>query len=429
MSKILLLIMKLNLLPSLIFGSKYKKIKSNFFSENLNVFFTFINVNKEKIQFYSNKGTLPNDITSLTDFKNSFDLIDKEIALTNFNKLLNKNLSGSALCTTGGTSGKPMKIYLPKTRYKNEFGALHALWSKIGYNFDIRAVVRNEKVEGNSFKVNLITKEVIFDGFRSDDEYLKFIYETMKKYNIKFFHGYTSNAERFFTYLLKNKLDTSFMKGIITSSENLYLHQIELFEKVKHIKHMNFYGHSEKLLLGGWCTEGNCYHFYNSYGYTELLDEDGVDITEEGEIGELVGSTNYNHFMPLFRYKTGDFAIKGKKKCPGCGFEGLSVSKILGRWHGERVYNSDNTFVTTTALNLHSHHYDAVDGLQYYQPEKGVLEIRVIPNSSFSNHIENELYQLVKSKLNSDSIIHLVKVTEIERKANGKYLLLISEIK
>src|SRR5690606_5340578 len=153
----------------------------------------------------------------------------------------------------------------------------------------VRAVVRNERLNGAGMKINPITRELLFDGFDNSEEYLLFIYEQMVKYKVSYFHGYTSNAERFFSFLDRQKLDYSFIKGVITSSENLYDHQIELFNRLNDVQHMNFYGHSEKLLLGGWCEHGKCYHFYNSYGFAELIAEDGNEVSKVGEIGELVG--------------------------------------------------------------------------------------------------------------------------------------------
>ncbi|MNE77260.1 hypothetical protein D3C80_1735590 [compost metagenome] len=130
----------------------------------------------------------------------------------------------------------------------------------------------------------------------------------------------------------------------------------------------------------------------------------------------------------MFRYKTGDYAEKAPDIC-SCGFTGLSAYKILGRWKGERIYNKDGSYVTTTALNLHSEIYDHIEALQYYQPESGVLEIRVIPTQTYDYQIEKALLTTIANKLNNDSSIYIKKVKSVERKQNGKYLLLITDIK
>jgi phenylacetate-CoA ligase len=418
----------LNKYPEILFGQQYKQKVAQFDRDHSVDFLAFANSEIHSNAFYKSKYSSPNRISSITEFKARLGFIDKNIVLENFTKICSTDLSNADQCTTGGTSGKPLVLFLPKDRFIYEFSALHALWSKIGYQFSTRAVVRNERLEGSDFLINPITKEVIFDGFRTDDAYLLFIYKTMKKYRISFYHGYTSNAERFARFLLGQNLDYSFLKGIITSSENLYAHQIDLFDKLKGVQHLNFYGHSEKLILGGWCTAGKCYHFYNSYGYAELIDSTGNDVTEVNEIGELVGSTNYNRYMPLFRYKTGDFARKAPDICPGCGFTGLSAYEILGRWNGEKIYANNGDFVTTTALNLHSDIYKHISGLQYYQPKKGILEVRVVPSPSYSDSIELALKEQIQRFCGQSTSITVRRVSDVERHRNGKYRLLISDI-
>lgn len=424
-----LLLIKLNKYPFLVFGKNYRKIFLGFDGRDESKFLVFFNLAVQGSVFYKRLYGVEcgANINTIEDFK-KLCFIDKDVVLDNFDDIV-VDSSSASLCTTGGTSGKPLKLFLPKSRYANEFGALHALWSKIEYDFSVRAVVRNERIVGRDFIINPITKEFIFDGFRTDKEYLAVIYNVMKKHNIAFFHGYTSNAERFVSFILDNNLEYGFLKGLITSSENLYAHQRYLFERLVGVHHMNFFGHTEKLLLGGWCEKGECYHFYNSYGYAELVDDAGCDVINSGEVGELVGSTNYNVNMPLFRYRTGDFAEKAPDNCPACGFQGLSVYKILGRWRGERIYNKDNTFVTTTSLNLHSDIYDHIDSLQYFQSEKGMLEVRVVPSQTYSHEIEALLQDTVKRKFKPDTQVSISRVDEIERKENGKYLLLISQVK
>jgi len=426
-----ILILRANIPATAIFGVEYRNIYSSFGEIDETKFIEFIKRTAPKARYYNNNIGCEKieEIKTTNDFKALFPLIDKNLVMARFEEFSATDESNASdLCSTGGTSGKPMTILLPKKRYANELGSLHALWKKIGYEFSIRAVVRNERIPGRDYLINPITKEFIFDGFRSEENYLEKIYTTMKKYNIGFFHGYTSNAERFAKFLLTKQLDYSFLKGIISTSENLYEHQISTFKKLDGVKHMNFYGHSEKLTLAGWCEEGHCYHFYDSYGYAELVDSEGNAISKTGQIGEIVGSTNYNDHMPLFRYKTGDYAEKGPEICSGCGFSGLSVYKILGRWHGEKIYNSDGSYVTTTALNLHSSHYEKIEALQYYQPHPGIVEIRVKPGAKFDNATKESMLMLLASKFAPTTKIKINTVPQIQKQSNGKFLLLISDI-
>ncbi|MDR7098304.1 phenylacetate-CoA ligase [Lysobacter niabensis] len=368
-------------------------------------------------------------ITSAADFKAAFSTIDKDVVLGDYEAFTSTAIDRSRYdeCTTGGTSGKPLRLLLPRDRYVHEYAALHRMWSKVGYRFSPRAVVRNERIVGRDFIINPILREYVFDGFRSSEEYLERIYEVMKHRNIGFYHGYTSNAHEFARFLLRRGLDHSFLKAFITTSENFYPHQKAVFDALPGVKHMNFYGHSEKLVLAEYCSASGLYHFHQQYGFCELLDEFDRDVVSIGEVGEIVGSTLYNVGMPLLRYRTGDYArYAGVGQCAHCGHQGMSATEILGRWAGDRVYNADGSYVTTTALNLHSDLYARIAGLQYVQSQPGELLVRVIPGSGYDSSVAERLRAVVAAKMASATSVSVEEVRELEKSANGKFLLSIS---
>ena len=423
------LVLKLNNNPSLIFGAEYKSYLKKLTNHN------GINPNLEKdvlkvVNFtinnspYYKKHYKDKKVSSIEDFKNTIEPINKQIVLDNFNDFI-VNSSNCDLVTTGGTSGRPLSLFLPKNRFVTELATLHYVWNQIGYDFSTRAVIRNEKLpKGKDFIINPISKEYIFDGFKLNDEYFEVIFKTLKRKKIEYVHGYTSNLFLFGKFLINNNKDYSFLKGFFTSSENITHLMDVFFETILKIPHINFYGHSEKLVFGAYCNETSNYHIDSFYGYTEILDEDNMD----NDLGEITGTTLHNFNMPLLRYKTGDYAEVSTENCTSCGFNGLILNKIHGRWDGSRIYNKDGTFVTTTALNLHNDIYYKIDGIQYYQETKGILEVRIIKRDNFDENTRVLLKKNLKSKFNKDLKLEIVSVNTLEKNPNGKFLVLISKI-
>lgn len=423
------LFIKLNTNPSLAFGKEYKKyfdklvlhngINPNIEQELLNVVnFTLANSPYYK-KIYKEKR-----INSIEEFKNTIEPINKQTVLDNFEDFI-VDKRNCDLVTTGGTSGRPLSLYLPKSRFVEELATLHFTWSKVGYSFSSRAVIRNEKLpDGKDFIINPISKEYIFDGFKLNDDYFEVIFKTLKRKNIKYVHGYTSNLFLFGKFLIEKNKDYSFIKGLFTTSENLTPLMESFFENTLKIPHINFYGHSEKLVFGAFCKDTSNYHIDSFYGYTELLNDECC----ESDYGEITGTTLHNLNMPLLRYKTGDFAERSLSNCTACGFSGLILKKIHGRWDGSRIYNKDGTFVTTTALNLHNDIYYKIDGIQYYQDKKGVLVVRVKKRKNFDESAQILLENTIRQKFNSDLELNLVFVEELEKQPNGKFLLLISKV-
>jgi len=421
------IIIKINKNPNYIFGREYKAYfkklkKTNGVNPNLEKdLIKIVNFSIKNIPYY-NKKYGNKIITSIDDFKKTIEPINKQIVLDNLDDfIINKNECD--LVATGGTSGKSMNIYLPKNRYITELATLHYAWGKIGYKFSSRAVIRNTKLSKKKHIINPLTKEYIFDGFKLNDEYFEYIYNIMKSKQIHFLHGYTSNLFMFGKFLIRNKKDYSFIKGLFTSSENVTELMNDFFKNRLKIPHINFYGHTEKLVFGAYCEKSTKYHIDSFYGYTEILDEND----QEKEFGEITGTTLHNFNMPLLRYRTGDFANKSKTGCK-CKYKDLLLENIIGRWNGDKIYNRDNSYVTTTALNLHSEIYSKINGIQYIQEKKGVLNIHILKGDNYSKDDERLLLQAIKSKLNPDTDVHIVYPNQLEKKINGKFLLLISNV-
>ena len=370
-------------------------------------------------------------INSVEEFEVRIGTIDKDTVLDNFDDFINPQVDTSNydLGTTGGTSGKPLRLLAPKDRYVIELATMHFLWANAGFDFQPRAVIRNHHLpKDQTYQVNPVTKEFIFDGFRLNDDYFQQIYDICQKNRLQFIHCYPSTAYEFSRFLQRNKMDTSFIRSFFSGSENIFDYQVELIEQQLGIRFYNWYGHSEKLLLGGYCAKNRFYHMEPTYGYFELLNEEGQVIREPGSRGEIVGTSFHNPGMPFIRYRTGDFGELFGFECPDCGRKMPLLKKVHGRWSGERIYNSDGSFVTTTALNLHSELYRHLNGLQYVQERKGQIKILVVQGESYQSCYEEELLQHFRSKLNSDSQIDIEYVERLIRKPNGKFVQLLSSL-
>lgn len=424
------IILHLNVFGGIIYGNEYRKKKKQI-GIDLKKTQQFPNLMNQFVlstPFYAERYT---EVQSFSEFENKIGYIDKSVVLTNFNDFFssyyqpNKYVEG----TTGGTTGKPMRIIVPNKRYGFELAVVHSFWHKFGWNFHPRAVIRNHKLNnGEIYKINPITKEIIFDAFRIDGNYIRQIHGVLKKLNIRYVQAYPSSAYQFCKFCSDLNLDISFIKAFFTSSEPLHTFQTEFIENQLKIPLFNFYGHSEKLIIADRCANSGYFHFEPSYGLAELIDEQGRPITTQGYVGELVGTTYNNPGMPLIRYKTGDFAEYVGTMCPNCNKNGLIVTNIVGHYNSNLIYKTEDAYTTTTALNLHSNLYNTIDGIQYYQDTIGQLIVRIKPNNLYTEKIERELIIHFENALGKECKVKLEQVNSFEKSANGKYQLLINKL-
>jgi phenylacetate-CoA ligase len=368
---------------------------------------------------------------SLAAFEKQTGFIDKETVLADYPSFLAEgvDLSRYDTGTTGGTSGRPLSLMAPRDRYVVEMATMHSLWARAGYRFEARAVIRNHRLRDDElYRINPITREIIFDGFRLNDEYFARIYQVISRLSVRFIHCYPSTAHEFASFLAEQKLDVSGITAFLSGSENIFDYQRELIQDRLGIRFYNWYGHSEKLVLAGYCSGSDHYHVEPSYGYFELVDSSGRVIREPGASGEIVGSSFHNPGMPLIRYRTGDYAEYVGDHCPYCGRRVPVIRNIRGRWSGDRVYNADGSFVTTTALNLHNDLYRAINGIQYLQEKKGALTVLIVKSPEYTELNEADLLRHFRGKLHQGSEVTIRYVDRLLRKPNGKFVHIMSSV-
>lgn len=379
---------------------------------------------RANVAYYKNN--IAADVTTLADFKSQVPFIDKDVVMEHWDTFQNKNSNKSKTIsgTTGGTSGKPLHLVLPKDRYIFELGTMYKMWETVGWTGQIRAVLRNHKLNvGTTFKIDVLKREFIFDAFEINDSYFEKIYQTCKKYSVQFLHSYPSSAYQFALFLNKYNKDCSVFKAFFCGSEALLDEHKALFKKLN-IAVFHWFGHSEKLVLGGFCKTQDTIHFEPTYGFVELISATNEPITTIGQVGEIVGTTLHNKHMPLFRYKTGDFAEYVGDYCTSCKRHVLVVKNVQGRWDKNKIFLSNGLYTTTTALNLHSDLYTKIEGLQYMQSEHGKLEIRIIKSADFDSNVENDFKNHFSHALGSGCAFTFKYVTALEREPNGKFLVL-----
>jgi phenylacetate-CoA ligase len=433
-NKIFLLLAQLNFFYPWFLGIKFfqyklflKKNRLNY--DNTQDLLELVNKSIDSIPYYRKLGI--DKVNDIANFEKTMPFIDKDIIMENWDDFILPGLNKKLVIegSTGGTSGKPLKLVIPKNRHIVELNTIFAMWKNVGWNGETRAVIRNAKLKPSEyFRVDPLRKEIIFDGFRTTDSYYKKVYETIIKYNLQFIHAYPSSAYQFALFLKKGSLDVSMIKAFFCGSEGLLPEQKELIQNQLGIKIYHWYGHSEKLVLGGFCSHNDLIHVEPTYGHFELIDENDEPITEPGEIGEIVGTTYHNPYMPLIRYRTGDFAEYAGDYCKDCGRHMTLLRKIYGRWDKNKIYRQDGSYITSTALNLHGEVYDKIDGLQYFQETAGKLEVRVIKGNKFKEETLRELQKHYQRAFGSNNTIEIKFVQKLEKLPNGKFQNLISKI-
>lgn len=426
------ILLKVNCFGGLVYGKGYKQFRKTMeLSSPEEKLIEIVNYAIANVPYYRKKyGSLR--INSKKEFEEKIAFIDKNEVMANWDDFLVDNIDWSRCVTgtTGGTSGKPLKLVLPKSRYIHSLAFWHKELEWFGWKYHTRGVIRNHKLpENRDYMISPILKEVIFDAFRIDEEYARKIWVVLKKKNIQYMHCYPSALFQFLKLCKKQNLDVSFIKACFLASEGVTEVQRHFIKEEMGINIYSFYGHSEKLIMAGNCLECDSYHIEESYGYCELIDECGQVIKESGVMGEMVGTTFSNKYFPLIRYRTGDYSQYAKNsECPLHKKQYRLLDGVIGRWDKSLIYRQDGTTTSVTAMNLHSEIYEHIDGLQYIQEEKGKLRVLVIKNEYFTSDDEKYMIEHHANAMRSKDGVTIEYVDNLIFQQNGKFLPLISRV-
>lgn len=386
---------------------------------------------------FDERGLKPKDIKNLSDLK-KLPYLTKEIIQNNLQDLVARNYPKSKLqyVTTGGSTGIPMGFYYERgVSAAKEWAFMLTQWNRVGFKIGDRCVVLRGNVvpsasKGKFWEYDPANKNLILSSFHMADEILLIYVSKIKEFNPYFIQAYPSAITILAKYLEKNNIKPfTSVKAILCGSENLYLPQRKLLEKVLQCRVYSWYGQSEQVVLAGECEKSTYYHIFSEYGVTELIGQDNKQITHKGEIGEVVG-TGFNNFVfPLIRYRTGDLAWLANTNCE-CGRNYPLLKKVEGRLQ-ELIVDQNGSLIPLgpAIFGIHDAEWTKIKQIQFLQKTAGELVIRVVKSPSYSEaEIKDYVMELFKTRLGGRCKLHVKFVDHIPRTKSGKYRFLIQKL-
>ena len=373
----------------------------------------------------------PQQVKELADLR-ALPFLDKETVRENLNDLLAENISARERLyfTTGGTTGIPLGVYNLRYAGGREKAFMFAQWQRVGFQpSNRRAMLRGTAIKNRQhWRYEASERAFLFSNFHMTPENITEYARVMKAKQLQYLHSYPSAVIDFARHLENLQIAPPRFKTIFASSENLYPGQREFIEAYFGCRMFSWYGHTENVILAGECEVSHQYHIFPEYGVAEIIRTDGTVAEREGEEGELIGTSLDNFAMPLIRYRTDDWATVGAASC-ACGRNYQLLKETRGRWHQEMLLGKLNNLISVTALNVHTDVFDLAQQIQFYQCEKGKVELRIKRQSGFSDNDSRRILTALEEKIGDTMEITLCFVEEIPLSPGGKFRFVIQECK
>ncbi|HYM00098.1 MAG TPA: phenylacetate--CoA ligase family protein [Blastocatellia bacterium] len=358
-------------------------------------------------------------------------LLDKEAVRADIKEFLAENISPRRMVyfTTGGSTGAPFGVYSLRGAAGRERAFMLKQWSRVGFKEgEGRAMLRGWPVHNRRhWRYEASERAFVFSNFHMTPENMAEYARAMKAKGLVYLHSYPSAIIDFARHMEHLGIEPPHFKAIFASSENLYPGQRELIESFFGARLYSWYGHTENLILAGECESSTNYHIFPEYGVAEVIKSDGSPAQREGEMGELVGTSINNYAMPLIRYKTGDWAVVGPRAC-ACGRHYRLLQATHGRWHQEMLVGRLDNLISITALNVHTDEFDRVQQAQFYQREKGKVELRIRPKAGYTERDSRRILRALGEKMGDTMEVSLSFPEEIPLSPRGKFRLVVQEL-
>jgi phenylacetate-CoA ligase len=286
--------------------------------------------------------------------------------------------------STGGTSGKPVRFYIGIDRSAIEYAYLVASWQRAGYQLGTAmAVFRGHMVpednHGLHHAYDPVLRHHFYSVFHMTDANMRCYLEHLATIGPCYLHVYPSSVAALARFVRRAGIrPPGNIRGIIAESEIVYHEQRRMVVETFACPYFSCYGHAEKLVLAAQCEHSTDYHVWPTYGYFELLDEDGQAVTTPGQRGEIVGTGFINRVVPFIRYRTGDYATYVGDRCEACGREHIIIRDIRGHRTQEVLIAMDGSEIPWAALNMHDDTFAHVRQFQFRQDTAGRAVLRVV---------------------------------------------------
>lgn len=385
----------------------------------------------DHVPYYKNlfntQGITPDDIKSLHDFHH-LPFLTKEIVQGHTEELKATNYpqSNFEITSTGGSTGYLLRFPIEKgVWYAKHLAYMTILLEHAG----CRTLDKSVQIIGREkpWEYRPISRTLVLSSYHMTERNLPKYVKKITRFQPRYFIGYPSAMALLATYMKNNSLRLEGLKAIFCFGENIYDWQRELLEKFFGCRVHGQYGLREQCVLAGTCEKSDAYHIFPDYGFVELIDRNGQQVTREGQSGEIVATGFHTGIFPFIRYRTGDVATYSTAQC-GCGLSYPLLSSIDGRVQDFLVSNTKRLMPIMGVLQLIAKSSPNIKEYQLYQDREGEIILHIVKKEMFSDEDARQIKGLVEKRLGNEFSVSLKYVDLIPLTSRGKYLFLIQKL-
>lgn len=370
-------------------------------------------------------------IQSLADLQR-LPFLTKALIRENFDALKANGAQGLAPCSTGGSSGEPLRFLIPLERVSHDVAAKWRAtrWWDVDIG-DREIVLWGSPIElGGQDRVKQIRdglmRTKLLPAFAMSEAKLDEFVREIRAFRPKMLFGYPSAL----AYLAQHAqqrgivMDDLGIQVAFVTAEKLYDEQRLQIEQGFGCRVANGYGGRDAGFVAHQCPAGGA-HITAEDIIVEIIGPDDKPVPV-GESGEIVVTHLATADFPFVRYRTGDVGVLDPQLC-SCG-RGLPLLKEVQGRKNDFVKAVDGTVMHGAALTYLLRDLSGIKAFKVIQQTLHQIEVQLVVDADYLASNDERIRGDIRARLGQEVVVDIAKVDEIPPEKSGKFRFVISRI-
>ena len=388
---------------------------------------------------FEQRALKPEDIVTSGDLV-KLPILTRQLVRSNFSNLIARGFPRKELMPslTGGSTGEPLRFYKTKDDYhgwETAAGLRAHKWAgyKVGEKLALfwgrhprlslaDSIVRTTR--------HFLQRVELFDALKMSEKMMPRFANRLEGFDGGFIKGYPSAIYLMARYIEKGGKPAIRPRAIITTGEELYDFQRELFSRVFRCGTYSYYSTNEVAAIACECSEHSGYHISAENVIVEIVDDADEPVPVGGE-GRILVTSLHNYGMPFIRYEIGDIGVSSDKVCP-CG-RGLPLLAAVNGRISDFIFTRRGDCIPGIALNRSFLAGLGVEQFQIVQESYDNVVIKLIFGREYKHdHVSEAIKQIerhFRAELGGDIDVVVELVDQIVPTRIGKRRMFISNVK
>lgn len=383
--------------------------------------------------FYDTNGFHPDMFVKESDWS-LVPVLEKQMIRQNTDNMLSNGTSIMEMrsATTGGSTGKPLKVYKDKSVPVEILSWRSLRWWGLS-PYDNHGIVNRSVITKKWQKfLNMLiwwpTKRIFLNASSVTEKNLSDFVNLLEKKKIKFLVGYCGSLEKIADYILENNIKIKSTELVWSTTSPLTDSVRKKIEKAFSCKVMDQYGSIEVFHIAVQKPNENFLTVNDDYVHVDIVNSLNESLNETGEMGDVLVTDLHSFKFPIIKYRLGDRSrVLQPMENSSDGF--TKIDFVKGRI-SDRISFQDGSYLDGAFLTTICDGYeDVIDSYQVYQDKSFKIWFKLVLVNSISS--ENVRVQIVINNftnlVNKRSKIEIVFVDHIPDD-RGKRRFIISEL-